>query len=52
MIPRFETNTALLIIDAQVGVNVLHHWGGPQGRRNNPDAEERIAYLLHAWRQQ
>ena len=52
MIPRFETNTALLIIDAQVGVNVLHHWGGPQGRRNNPDAEERIADLLHAWRQQ
>ena len=52
MIPRFEANTALLIIDAQVGVNILHHWGGPQGRRNNPDAEERIAYLLHAWRQQ
>ena len=51
MIPRFETNTALLIIDAQVGVNVLHHWGGPQGSRNNPDAEERIADLLKAWRQ-
>ena len=51
MILRFETNTALLIVDAQVGVNVLHHWGGPQGCRNNPDAERRIADLLHAWRQ-
>ena len=51
MIPFFETNTALLIVDAQVGVNFLHHWGGPLGRRNNPNAEERIADLLHTWRQ-
>jgi nicotinamidase-related amidase len=50
MIRQFERDTALLIIDAQTGVNVLEHWGGSNGRRNNPDAEERIRELLERWR--
>jgi nicotinamidase-related amidase len=50
MIRRFGDDTALLIIDAQVGVNALEHWGGPGAERNNPDAEMRIGELLHAWR--
>ena len=38
-------NTALMIIDVQKG---LDH---PKlGRRNNPDAEEKIATLLKKWR--
>ena len=39
MINRFGADTALLLIDVQRGVDVLDHWGGPTGRRNNPDAE-------------
>lgn len=50
MIRRFDRDTALLVIDAQVGVNVLEHWGGPRGRRNHPDAEERIRELLDGFR--
>jgi nicotinamidase-related amidase len=50
MIRRFDRDTALLVIDAQIGVNVLEHWGGPTGRRNNPHAEERIRELLDAFR--
>ncbi|MBV9696814.1 MAG: cysteine hydrolase [Gammaproteobacteria bacterium] len=50
MIRRFGADTALLIIDAQKGVNVLEHWGGPGARRNNPEAEKRIGELLKAWR--
>jgi nicotinamidase-related amidase len=50
MIRQFEQDTALLIIDAQTGVNVLEHWGGPSGRRNNLDAESRIRELLTRWR--
>ncbi len=50
MIPRFGPDTALLLIDVQKGVNVLEHWGGPRGRRNNPDAEDRMRALLTAWR--
>ena len=50
MIHRFAEDTALLIIDAQVGVNVLEHWGGPTGRRNSPAAEERMRELLDRWR--
>ena len=50
MIHRFAHDTALLIIDAQVGVNVLEHWGGRTGRRNNPSAEDRIRALLDHWR--
>jgi len=41
----FADNTALLLIDLQVGI---HH---PRlGRRNNPEAELRIGELLAAWR--
>lgn len=50
MISRFGADTALLLIDVQVGVDVLEHWGGPTGRRNNPDAEQVMANLLAAWR--
>ncbi len=50
MISKFSNGTALLLIDVQQGVNVLTHWGGPTGRRNNPDAEPNMAKLLDAWR--
>ena len=50
MISRFDNDTALLIVDAQLGINVLNYWGGAKGRRNNPHAEDRIAELLSAWR--
>ena len=50
MIKQFGKNTALVVIDAQVGVNDLKHWGGPNGRRNNPACEANIASLLAAWR--
>lgn len=50
MIAKFEANTALLVIDAQEGVNIHNHWGGSCGHRNNPEAEVRIAELLTAWR--
>jgi nicotinamidase-related amidase len=50
MINRFRSDTALLLIDVQKGVNDLEHWGGPTGRRNNPQAERRIKELLEGWR--
>jgi len=50
MIPQFDQQTCLLLIDVQVGVNVLEHWGGPDGRRNNPDAETHMEALLAAFR--
>lgn len=50
MIQQFGTDTGLLLIDVQKGVNVLTHWGGPTGRRNNPGAEDRMRALLAAWR--
>lgn len=50
MIPRFLNDTALLLIDVQCGVDVLSHWGGANGRRNNLDAEEHMARLLDGWR--
>ena len=39
-----------MLIDVQVGVDVLSHWGGPTGRRNNLDAESKMLKLLTAWR--
>lgn len=51
MIKKFGDETALLVIDAQVGVNMHQHWGGSGGHRNNPHAEERISDLLAAWRE-
>ncbi len=50
MIHRFERDSALLVIDVQQGVNLLQHWGGRTGRRNNPAAEQNIAAVLEAWR--
>lgn len=50
MISKFDQHTALLLIDVQVGVNVFEHWGGPTGRRNNPDAEAKQKALLAAFR--
>ena len=50
MITKFEKNSCLLLIDVQVGVDVLSHWGGPTGRRNNHDAEVKMLNLLAAWR--
>ena len=50
VIKQFGRETALLLIDVQVGVDVLSHWGGPNGRRNNPDAEAKMLQLLAAWR--
>ncbi len=50
MIPRFDQHTCLLLIDVQVGVNVFEHWGGPAGRRNNPDAETQQRALLEEFR--
>ena len=50
MIARAGADTALLVIDAQKGVKDLAHWGGPTGRRNNPQAEDNIAGLLAGWR--
>ncbi len=50
MISRFGPETALVVVDPQVGVDVLEHWGGARGRRDNPGAEGRLAALLAAWR--
>ena len=51
MIQQFANDTALLLIDIQNGIDDLIYYGGPTGRRNNPDAESRIAQLLGAWRE-
>ncbi len=50
MIRKFGKDTALLVIDAQKGINDLQHWGGVNGRRNNPGAEGHIKTLLEAFR--
>lgn len=51
MIKKFDEITALLLIDVQKGVDVLDHWGGPNGRRNNPRAEAHLRMLLDGWRE-
>lgn len=48
---QFSENTALLLVDIQKGVDILEHWGGPSGRRNNPAAESYMKKLLGAWRE-
>jgi len=50
MIKTFSVETGLLLIDVQKGVDELRHWGGPNGKRNNPEAEKNIEKLLKAWR--
>ncbi len=50
MIFRFGPDTSLLLIDVQNGVDDLEYYGGPNGRRNNPNAETVMLDLLAAWR--
>ena len=50
MIRQFGCESVLLMIDVQEGVDVLDHWGGQHGRRNNPEAETHIGQILAAWR--
>lgn len=50
MIRRFSTDTALLVIDVQKGVDRLDYYGGANGRRNNPDAEANMLALIDEWR--
>ena len=51
MIRKFDEATALLLIDVQKGVNDTAYYGGPTGRRNNPQAEANMISILDAWRQ-
>jgi nicotinamidase-related amidase len=50
MITRFLHDTALVLVDVQVGIDDLQHWGGPTGRRNNPHAEHNCERLLAGFR--
>jgi nicotinamidase-related amidase len=50
MIPQFGRDSCLLLIDVQTGVNAFQHWGGENGRRNNPDAEDKMRSLLNQFR--
>ena len=50
MIRQFGLETCLLLIDVQVGVDDVVHWGGEKGRRNNIDAERSMLSLLSDWR--
>ena len=44
MIRKFDTSTALLLIDVQKGVNDTQYYGGSEGKRNNLDAEPRLLW--------
>ena len=50
MIKKFDSSTALLLVDVQKGINDLTYYGGRTGRRNNFDAEKNIKSLLATWR--
>ncbi|MDG2406318.1 MAG: isochorismatase family protein [Paracoccaceae bacterium] len=50
MIRKFDTSTALLLIDVQRGVNAAVYYGGVNGRRNNLNAETNILSVLRKWR--
>ena len=50
MIKKFGLETGLLLIDVQEGVDDLEYWGGTNGRRNNPNAEENMKRILSSWR--
>jgi len=43
---QLPSNTALIMIDVQQGLDNTDYFG----ERNNPDAEDRMAALLSAWR--
>jgi len=51
MISKFGAESCLLLIDVQTGVNVFQYWGGDKGRRNNPDAEDKMRALLKGFRE-
>ena len=42
-----SSTAALILIDVQVGIDEVDHWGG---NRNNPEAEKNIERLLDRWR--
>ena len=46
MIDKFDASTALLLIDVQKGINDTAYYGGPDGHRNNLDAEKNILSIL------
>ena len=50
MISKFDSSTALLLVDAQKGVNDVSYYGGENGKRNNPNAEKNIIKILNRWR--
>ena len=50
MIKKFDSSTALLLVDVQKGVNDTSYYGGLNGRRNNFDAEDNILIILKKWR--
>ena len=50
MIHKFNTSTALLLIDVQRGVGDTAYYGGSTGRVNNPQAKDNIRKILNAWR--
>ena len=47
---KLSTNStqALILIDVQTAFDDINYWGG---NRNNPEAEQNIAGLLHHWRE-
>ncbi len=51
MIKKFDCNTALLVIDAQKGVNDTNYYGGAKGKRNNLNAEKNIISILKSCRE-
>ena len=50
MILKFNNSTALLLVDVQKGINDTNYYGGENGRRNNPGAEDNIRLILKEWR--
>ena len=46
MILKFNNATALLLVDVQKGINDTNYYGGKNGRRNNPGAEDNIRLVL------
>ena len=50
MIKKFDSSTAMLLVDVQRGVNDTFYYGGSNGRRNNYNAEANIISILNEWR--
>ena len=50
MIKKFDSSTAMLLVDVQRGVNDTFYYGGSNGRRNNYNAEANIINILNEWR--